>query len=155
LAADLLHLRVVEAAIRAELGDGPEVAVLAAGQRPVEHAARGLTDVAETMHRVAWNEDKAAVPHRRGLIRDRHLVGASDDEEHFLLAEMDVIWRAFAGFVPGEEDGGCPATRLITQQHFHVEAEGFDLRCLLGRYDNGAQWCGVCVQVELRDWSMN
>jgi hypothetical protein len=63
------------------------------------------------MHDVAWDEDDGGGTGDRSLITDRQLIGAFYDEEDFVLVEMDVVGRAFTGFVPsgGPSPGLCHA----------------------------------------------
>src|SRR5215510_6715082 len=124
LLADLHHLLATETVAGSESGDFFEVVVLSTRQGPVEHARRCVADVLEAMHHVARDEDDSAQTDRRSLATDGQLIGALDDEEHLFLAEMDVVGRAFTGFVPRHEDRDGAAGGLSGKQYFHVEAEG-------------------------------
>jgi hypothetical protein len=56
----------------------------------------------------ARDEDDGAGAGRRGLVTDGELPGTLEDEEHFVLVEMDVVWREVAGFeVPEDERDGA------------------------------------------------
>src|SRR5262245_29647310 len=90
----LHHLLVGEAAVCCKFGDRFEVMILSTRQAPVEHARRRVTDILETMHRVARDEDDSTGTGRCGMATDDHLIGALDYEKHFFLAEMDVVGRA-------------------------------------------------------------
>src|SRR5215831_20558187 len=124
LLADLHHLLATETVAGSESGDFFEVVVLSTRQGPVEHARRCVADVLEALHHVARDEDDTARTDRRSLATDGQLIGALDDEEHLFLAEMDVVGRAFTGFVPRHEDRDGAAGGLSGKQYFHVEAEG-------------------------------
>jgi hypothetical protein len=66
--------------------------------------------------------------------------GALGNEEEFFLAEMDVVARAFAGFVPRHDDRDGATGGLSGEQDLHVEAEEFDRQCLFGRDNGRLQW---------------
>src|SRR5215813_14762498 len=117
LFADLHHLFAAEAAASREVGDRLEVVVLTTRQAPVEHAPGRLADVLEAVNHIARDEDDGAGTGRRGLAPDGQLVGAFENEEHFLLAEVKVVRRTFPGLVPRHEDrddagGDRKSTRL-------------------------------------------
>src|ERR1700757_1440806 len=74
----------------------------------------------------------------RGLITDRQLIGALDDEEHFLLAEMDVVGWAFARLVPGQDDRDGTAGGLGGEENLHVDSERLDRQRPFARDDHGS-----------------
>src|SRR5580765_2908064 len=122
----LHHLLTGEATVGSEVGDRFEVLIVSTRKTHVEHAPRRVADVLETVHHVAWDKDDGAGPSRRGLATDGHLIGAFEDEEYFLLVEMDVVTRAFTGFQPSHEDRGSAAGGFGGKEYFQVEAEGLD-----------------------------
>jgi len=136
----LHHLLASESVAGREFGNRFEVVILSTRQGPVEHARRPVADVLEAVHNVARDEDDGAGARRRGLVPDGHLIGALDDEEHFFLAEMDVVGRAFTGFVVCDKDGDGAAGGFGRKQYFQVEAEGLERKRLLGLDDSGLQW---------------
>ena len=83
-------------------------------------------DVLETVHHVARDKDDGAGPSRRGLATDSHLIGAFEDEEYFLLVEMDMVARAFTGFYVPHEDRDSATGGFGGKEYFQVEAEGLD-----------------------------
>src|SRR5262249_25681621 len=143
----LHHLLGREAAGGGEFRHRFEVAVLSTRQAPVEHARRRVADIPEAVHYVAGNEDDSSGANRRGLAADRQLIGTLDDEEHFLLAEMDVIGRAFAGFVPRHDDRDGSASRLGAEEYLHLVAEGLERLRLFRLNDDGSSWWGFCIHV--------
>src|SRR5262249_19961328 len=66
-------------------------------------------------------------------------------EEDFIPIEMDVVGRAFAGFVPCHENLRDTARRFGTKEDLHVETEGFDRQRLFGSDDGGltSRTCGT------------
>src|SRR5437667_239551 len=127
-----------------KVGDRLEVLVLTTRQAPVEHARRRVADVPEAVHHVARDEDDGAGADRGGPVTDGQLIGALDDEEHFFLVEMNVIRRAFTGFVPPHDDRDGAASGLGGEEYFHVEPEGLDRLRLFGRDDRSVQRCASC-----------
>ena len=119
-----------------------EVVVLPPRQAPVEHAGRRLTYILESVYHAARDEDDRPGSRGGGLVTDGQLIGALDDEEHLFLTEMDVVGRTFAGLVPPHEDRDGTAGGLRGEEHFEVEAEGFEGRCIFWFDDTGLQWCG-------------
>ena len=148
----LHYLLVGETTVCGEFGDCLEVMILSTRQSPVEHARRRVTDVFEAVHYVARDEDDGTGAGRCGLLADGHLIGALNDEEHFFLAEMDVVGRAFTGFVPRHEDRDGAAGGLGAKQDFHVEAEGFDRQSLFGLDDGGLQRRCSCAVFACSFW---
>src|SRR5262245_13509224 len=121
---DLHHLLAGERIAGGEFRHRFEIAVLSTRQAPVEHARRRVAHVLEAVNHVPRDEDDGAGAGRRGLAIYGQLIGALDDEEEFLLAGMDVVGRALAGFVPPHEDRDGAAGGLGGEEYFHVEAEG-------------------------------
>src|SRR6185436_8646200 len=109
-----------------ELGDRFEILVLSAQQAPVEHARGRLTYVLEAVYHVARDEDDRPGSRGRGLVTHGQLVHSLYDEEHLFLTEVDVVGRTFAGLVPPHEDRDGTASGLGGEEHFQVEAEGFE-----------------------------
>src|SRR5215510_8239009 len=104
LIAYLHHPLAAEAVARGELGDRFEVVILSARQAPVEHARRRVAYVLETMHHVTRDEYDSAGGCRPRFAINRQFIAAVDDEEHLFLVEVDVVGRAFTGFVPRHQD---------------------------------------------------
>jgi hypothetical protein len=82
-------------------------------------------------------KDDSSGADRRGLTAQRQLIGALDDEEHFFLAEMDVIGWAFAGFVPRHDDRNGAAGCFGGEEDPYLKAERLDRQCVFGRDDGG------------------
>src|SRR5262249_57689682 len=97
-------------------------------------------EVLEAVDGVAGDEHDGTGTGRRGPAIDGQLIGSFEDEEHFLLVEMDVVGRAFAGFVRSHENRDGAARGLGGEEYFHVEAEGLDPQRLFGPDDGGLQW---------------
>src|SRR5262249_61818093 len=121
LFADLHRLLWGEPVASGEVGDRPEVVVQSTRQAPLEHAHRGVADTLEAVHYIARDEDDGARAGRRGLVTDGQLTGTLEDEEHFLLVEMDVVGRAFTGFEVPQDDRDGAAGGLGGEEDFRVD----------------------------------
>src|SRR5882724_1729222 len=64
----------------------------------------------------------------------------ADHMSPFLLLEMDVVGRAFTGFVARHDDRDGATGGLGGEEYVHVEAEGLDRQRLVGLDDGGLQW---------------
>ena len=135
--ADFYHFLAREPAGGSKLGDRFEVMVLPTRQAPAQHASRDAADVLEAVHNIARDEDDTAGTRLGALIADGDLIEALDDEQNLFLFEMDVVGRAFAGFVPRHDDRGGAAGGLGSEQHILVEAERLDRLRLFGPNDGG------------------
>src|SRR5262249_12339135 len=112
LLADRHHLLAGEAVAGGKIGDRFEVVVLSTRQAPVEQARRRVADVLETVHDVARDKHDGTGTGRRGLAIDGQLIGSVQDADPFFLVEMDVVGRAFVGFVPSHENRDGAASSL-------------------------------------------
>src|SRR6185295_6557361 len=101
------------------------------------HACCRVPDVLETVHHIARDEDNGAGSGRRGLIADGQLISTLHDEEHFFLAEMNVVGRTFTRFVAPHDDREGAAGGFGGEEYLHVEAEWLDRERLFGLDDGG------------------
>jgi len=104
------------------------------------------------VHHVARDEDDGTGAGRRGLITDGQFISALEDEEDLFLAEMDVVGRAFAGFVSPHEDRNGAVGGLGREEDSQVEAEGLERQCLFGLDDGSLQRSASSVHVVSSLW---
>src|SRR5215472_17327794 len=105
LFVELRELVASETTAGGQFRDFFEVPVLPARQRPVEHACWCRAYIFETMNGVARYEDQRTGAADRPLAVDRQFVKTIDDKENFLLIEVHMVGRAFAGVVPCHDYG--------------------------------------------------
>src|SRR5215831_11045151 len=149
LLVELRELVASEATARRKFRDFFEVPVLPARQRPVEHACRCLAYIFEAVNGIARYEDQCAGAVDRGVAVNRQFVAAINDKENFLLIEVEMVGRTFAGLVPCHDNGHGTGGVLGGQQDFHVKVERPDGRHLFWRRDDGLEGCNQGVHLSL------
>src|SRR5258708_6714872 len=103
------------------------------------------------MHDVAWDEDDGGGTVDRSLITHRQLIGAFDDEEDFVLAEMDAVGRAFTGFVPHHEHRNGATARSVVRSTLMLRPKALIIGACSGR--TMTAWsCGGVASIFPHGW---
>src|SRR5215472_6873068 len=124
LFVELRELVASEATARGQFRDFFEVPVLPARQRPVEHACWCRAYIFETMNGIARYEVQRTGAADRGLAVNRQFVKTIDDKENFLLIEVHMVGRAFAGLCHATIADMAPAVSSVVSRTFMSKLKG-------------------------------